>query len=360
MKKFSFSKSFILNIILLNISVLVSWMLIEYCLRLFKINQVHTEQIGKNIYISPYKSPEKFNNILHITSKHKAIERKSNEFSYQYTFNILGLISDKRDGKLNNNNKNKIRILTLGDSFTEGVGAPSDSSWSHLLENILNTNYNNNFEVFSAGVSSFDPYYSYYLFTDGLIPYKPDIVLLAVNGSDLNEVSIRGGMERFNKDGSITFKKGSIFEWLFATSFLTRLILINGLKYDFNLRPPQPPETQFNEEINILKNSFTLFANAEKKYKFKLITIFHPLKEEFTQDFKTSNKLYNWYFSNFSKNCINLYDYYKNTKLINKNNILEYYWKYDCHHNCRGYNAFAQGVYLKLKEMGVLNKENNK
>lgn len=358
MKKINYQKPLILNILLLNTMIYFSWFIAEIGLRIIKSNQVYTESTGINKYFSLLSAPDKFSNIM-FQSNIVYVDKK-NEFSYSYHTNSIGLFDKKKYYVLNKKNNNKIRILCLGDSFTQGIGAPYDSSWTRTLENILNKDTAEKYELLNAGVSAFDPFYSYYLYHTLLIDYKPDIILLAVNFTDLTETNARGGFERFKADGSITYKKRSKFEWLFATSYLTRLFMINVLKYSFQFEPIVENSVMFNTAIKKLKDCFYLFNLEKKIYHYNFIPIFHPLKGDFYDNGFPTNDFYNWYKNHFSNNCINLYKSYNDKSIINKNNLLKYYWNKDGHHNSLGYNVFAKEVYLKLKEMGVFNQKINK
>ena len=73
-----------------------------------------------------------------------------------------------------------IRILVLGDSFTEGYDVEIDSNFTELLEKQLNDSTANRYEVINAGTGGYstDQEYLYYQ-TEGY-KYQPDLVVLMV------------------------------------------------------------------------------------------------------------------------------------------------------------------------------------
>lgn len=341
------------NMILLSIMFHFSLIVAELGLRLTKSNQIYMEVTSSNRYISQYISPKNINNVVPDIDHKGIYDDVKNEFTFSYPVFSFGLCDNYFNSSIKKGNLSKIRILSLGDSFTYGIGAPCDSSWCRLLESILNHN-GKRFEVFNAGLSGFDPFYSYVLFHKRLIDYNPHIILLAVNGSDIVEAITRGGFERFEADGSINYLPGNRMEWLFATSYLTRLIMLNGLKYNYLLRPDQGNYSTLKDAVRILNPCFQLFKYEENKFNYKFIPIFHPLKSDFFENGYTVNNFNGWYRKHISDLSINLYEYFIKTEQINKSNVQNYYWRKDSHHNGRGYEAFARGVASELKRMGLL------
>ncbi|HOE04674.1 MAG TPA: hypothetical protein PLZ52_05620, partial [Bacteroidales bacterium] len=50
--------------------------------------------------------------------------------------------------------------------------------------------------------------------------------------------------------------------------------------------------------------------------------------------------------------CIDLYSYYQQPSI--KNQIEKYYWVYDGHHNAKGYELMAKGIYKGLVEQKMI------
>jgi len=85
-----------------------------------------------------------------------------------------------------------VRIVALGDSFTQGYGVEEDQSWPRRLEVLLDARDPRPHEVVNLGVPGANPRdYLSYLRDPGLA-YRPDVVvgLCSRTEADLSEESI--------------------------------------------------------------------------------------------------------------------------------------------------------------------------
>lgn len=73
------------------------------------------------------------------------------------------------------------RIVTLGDSFTFGLHVLTMSNWTEILENLLNEKINCNniqkFEILNLGVSGYDRKYAVERFKRRGVKYEPDLII---------------------------------------------------------------------------------------------------------------------------------------------------------------------------------------
>ncbi len=104
------------------------------------------------------------------------------EFTIDYHINSLGLRD--REYPLEKPN-NTIRILILGDSFTEGFGVQSEETFTKQLEKKLNKDSDYTYEVINAGVLSYSPLLYYLYLTQYGILLHPDIVIVAFDMTDV-------------------------------------------------------------------------------------------------------------------------------------------------------------------------------
>lgn len=120
------------------------------------------------------------------------------EFNYSYKINSLGFFGKEPELF----QSNRLRIACFGDFFTQGIGVPIDSSWPASLDFHLS-----NCDLLNAGLLGSDPIYSI-KFLEEIVwsSYSPDIILFALNDTDVGDVMVRGGMERFQEDGSVRYK----------------------------------------------------------------------------------------------------------------------------------------------------------
>jgi lysophospholipase L1-like esterase len=89
----------------------------------------------------------------------------------------------------------KLRVALLGDSFTEGPQVPYEVSFPALLEVALNRCLGEGVEVLNFGVSGFGQTQELLLLRERVLPFKPDVVILAVTtGNDIadNLLDLKG------------------------------------------------------------------------------------------------------------------------------------------------------------------------
>lgn len=159
----------------------------------------------------------------------KKVFKKNAEFTTSYIANNEGLRDSNFDTL-----KNKYRIITIGDSFTEGIGATNDSTWQKQLNKKINENGNVLTEIYNAGILGSDPILENILLKTRLLKYKPDLVLLTINDSDIYDIEVRGGFNRFNENNKLNIKKKPFWSFLFHSRLIR---LINLAFFDFAITP---------------------------------------------------------------------------------------------------------------------------
>lgn len=276
------------------------------------------------------------------------IERKT-EFSDELITNSEGL-RDREHSTVKP--CGALRIIGVGDSFTEGLGADFDSTWLQQLQGILGGR-GCPVTVMNGGVAGSDPFFEYALLRDRLLAYGPDVVVLALNVSDIDDVIVRGGMDRFREDGTVAYRKGPRWEWIYASSYLFRHVVHDMLGYDRLLaRTKERPShtAQVLGEIRVVLRSF---SELSRERGFRLLVVFHPLRYEVIE-----KKLA---FADLIRRLeeepiatLDLLEYYTNIEGISERNIDDYYWPLDTHHTPKGYRAFAEGVAQRLLRLGWL------
>ncbi len=250
---------------------------------------------------------------------------------------------------------NEIRILGIGDSYTEGHGADADSTWVKFLEKNINSNKDDSkvYSFLNAGICGSDPFFEFVLLRDKLLKYKPDVVIFVFNQNDFTDVIARGGMERFKPDGSVKYRyRPNVYEFFYASSYIFRLL------YDKD-----------NNQQEYEKYENFLFA-------FKQFEIFFDLVNNLAQENNLST-----YFCflplNFDlKSCdemdyfLNLQAKYPNIKqmsfrsFLRKNRWLhalkfrnECYWSKDGHYTSKGYKFLANSIFEVLQKDSIILKK---
>ncbi len=266
---------------------------------------------------------------------------EKSEFSFPRTSNSYGF-SDKEWSL--EKDSGQIRILVLGDSFTEGDGTDTDSTYPRFLERSLKHKYTN-IEFMNAGICGSDPFFNFKVLEDVLISLKPNIILQSFITNDLyQDIAVRGGMERFQPDSTFQFRFNHKWERLYALSYIFRIgMKVVGGYNSFLIRNKEYSEVleDCNQKTIQLFKEYKNFAD---KNKIELIVFTFP----FINDLTVSNKnllfhdRMNHEFSKFSLNFYNLQPCYEEYISEHRSSYKDYYWRKDGHHNTKGYEMMAE------------------
>ena len=261
------------------------------------------------------------------------------EFLYPRTANEFGLTDINWE---NENPENKPRVLCLGDSFTEGDGAPADSTWPVLLNNMFHSD-SLDVQVLNAGVCGSDPYFELMLFDEKFRYLQPDILIFTISMQDfVEDIAVRGGNERFLPE---TGKKTKLIEVFYAYCHVARWVLHKRgynwllLKYTDDLiqdlATKNVPEVMANFAASQKKNPNTEYFVF--LYPHKGALILGTIKEIQSALVKESLKYPNI-------NFIDLYDCYQ-TQIASTNLPVDaFWWEKDGHHNSLGYSLKASCI----------------
>src|SRR5690606_7810189 len=167
----------------------------------------------------------------------------------------------------------KKRILFMGDSFTEGVGASQDSCYVSILRTIMDSS---EVELMNAGISGNDPVVSYVTYRDILNRFQPDIIVQTLSSNDMNtDIAMKGGLERFVNDSIIVFSPRPWWVPLYAVSYISRLFFSTAGYNQLLLKTPFSSDVieELNEKANIVFKRYAAFAEKENS---QLIILLHP------------------------------------------------------------------------------------
>ncbi len=338
------------NLIMLLVTVWLSLVAGEVVLRfVIKKNLVYSERMGghynsyysyfdswKTIVKYIYKKPNFW--YLHgIPNSKKA--RPVEGHSFVHTYNSLGL-RDKETQPAADDTANL--IIGIGDSFTEGIGTPQDSTWLKFLERGLIAEGKTNTRTLNAGASGSDVFFEYLLLEKLLKQYRPHTVILAVNTSDIDDIVIRGGSERFKPDGRIQFRKPPVWEPLYATSFIFRAIMHTTADLHWTLLTNTEVAIKQREALDSIELCVHRFNRLAKQKGFKLVTVFHPREKEIKSGAFPLNALAAKLSVDTSLHIINLKNEFIQSGTITPQNTGNYYWPVDLHHNTAGYKVWGE------------------
>lgn len=273
------------------------------------------------------------------------ITNQKKEFLFEREVNSLGL-SEK---ELKKEKGDKFRILTIGDSFTEGVGLSYEESWVKQME----TRWKEyNVETMNAGIGGSDPVFELVLYRDKLVEFQPNLVVVTINASDISDVSSRGGFERFHPDGTAG-KEPPEWEWIYASNHLFRMILHRLFKYDASLVKGSSSQASQRKAVAHIKEAIDQFGELTKANNTSLLVVIHPSIQELRNGKHTPFLGQEELVKHMKLKGIEYLDVSKTFEAKGMS-VGKYYYPLDSHFNKKGYALFGNAVYTKIEEMEVL------
>ena len=318
----------------------------------------HEEANGAVVYTPVYKTAtwqwirqwRAGSGRLLVYRPHLARTSRQKEFSRELVTNSEGL-RDREHARTKATGE--FRLIALGDSYTEGLGAASESAWPQQLQGTL-AGKGCSLTVMNGGVAGSDTFFEYALLKDRLLAYGPDVVVVALNTTDIDDYVVRGGMDRFKEDGTVTFRKGPSWEWIYASSYVVRHVAHDVLGYDRLLLRPRVRGSRIAQAMEETWAVLQSLSELSRERGFKLLLVFHPLRYEAVGKKLEFADLIRRLQKEQRIATLDLLDYYKRIEGISEANVDDYYWSVDGHHTARGYRAFAEGVAAQLLRLGWL------
>ncbi len=316
------------------------------------------EQYG-NGYIMVYRYNE-WNNIRFLYLKHRH-DRYTLQFDpgeirdndcgdYRFqndTCNALGFRGSLADST-------KEIILVLGDSFTEGAGAPVDSSIPALLRRYVNA-HDSDIDVLNAGVPGNDIFFDWQMVQKLKQRYWIKQLIFIMNTTDVNDVAVRGGSERFDSNGSLHYKKGAWWEPIYAVSYIVRLCMNNALRLDYNLMTVAEQQAAQQQAIReICSLTADQIAPWARAHHVPATIVLHPLMQDMSNTWDRAG--YDTLLGSLRKvPGIEVLDC--RPALAAKGTPQTLYWPHDRHFRPVGYSIIAStiitGGYLDLDTAGT-------
>lgn len=308
-------------------------LLFELGLRLIGTLQTHIElKSGK--YESLYKfRPDK---IIHNRTPNDSFNLKSDrEFDFLFKTNSWGY----SDGEWDTSNEKDLKILALGDSFTEGVGATQDSSW---VAQISKKYVDRNIRWYNGGISASDPFVNLYNLQHDLNKLKPDIVVQIFSNQDFEEdFLLRGGYERF-QNNQLKYQKAPYSEYIYAYSHIVRLFqnLLTKKEYYISLE-----NLKNNQSTYYFEQLVKRYNDWAQKNQTQVILVYYntnsyyyKLDEESKLD--SAPKAISEYFKIESVTAC-----YQKAIHQDFDKFKKLWWRNDGHHNAQGYRLMSNCIY---------------
>jgi hypothetical protein len=205
----------------------------------------------------------------------------------------------------------------------------------------------------NAGISGSDPVYGIELLERQLLAYQPDLVILAMNNSDVDDLKRLGGFERFGPDGQ---PRGRPLPWwtgIFDRSHLARALVLGVLHYDWDLRSPAAIEAATQESIRGLIESGVLGTQLGADHGFRFLNVIHPTWWQVQAEANVPELgLVARGLQQAGVDHADLLPFF--VKAIPRPVPIDYYWPKDLHYKTKGYEVFAQAVHAELEKRGIL------
>ncbi|MCP4125060.1 MAG: SGNH/GDSL hydrolase family protein [Bacteroidetes bacterium] len=265
-------------------------------------------------------------------------------FKYGYITNSWGY----RERAMRFGDSTEIRVLAFGDSFTEGIGADSTETYPRFLERMINDSIpDKKAMVLNFGHAGSDPFYYLKELEMGAFDLDPSHVMVGISFSDFDDYIARGGLERFQEDGTTAYREGPAFLGLYKKSFVARFVVHAIADYELESLVKRSVRDGLNMEATEAMAACLTEMNRlceERGVKFLAFTFPVPGEacnldynemrihsfESFEHDFP---------FTEIAKEMSSLKD---------KEDCMLYGWPSDGHFNSKGYHEMAKAVASKI------------
>jgi len=333
------------NVALLLISALLVLFCAEVFLRFLRKDPITYSEMHGNGYVSMYRTDVGDNWYVLRKEGRKDIhtlewapyevrDNKTLDYQYpDYQCNARGL-----RGKLPHANQ-KV-VLTLGDSFNEGAGAPCDSTYPVLLEKQLQAR-DTSWAVINGGVSGNDPFFDWQMLKKLHAAFAITDVVFLINSTDINDVQMRGGMERFLPSGELNYTDGPWWEPIYAISFVSRLFFHGVMKVERNLMTSEAhvhTMTSASLQIGQLFREVVVPFCESNAIRVHIVT--HPLPHEFSENSEVYERM-----QSVLSNISGVSQCDCRIPLQRFANGDELYWPNDRHFKPKGYALLSECVF---------------
>jgi lysophospholipase L1-like esterase len=246
----------------------------------------------------------------------------------------------------------EFRIITIGDSFTEGIGAPFEESYPAFLQRLLASKQGERFVVLNAGVGGSDPVLGIELLQRKLLRYKPDLVILAMNHSDVADLKRRGNQDRFDSKGQMKSPPLAWWTPLFDRSHVVRAVMLGILGYDWDLHSPQEAKAMSELAVKGLVDSGVRGTRLGAQNGFKFVMLVHPGWWELDEGYPPEIMAAQRGLKDAGVDTIDVRPFLSDA--IPRPITPDWYWMRDHHFTGKGYELMAKGVYAGLEKRGIV------
>lgn len=280
--------------------------------------------------------------------RHKGVDSVSfskKEFTEIRKINTLGF-TDHREVHEIDTTAQTVRILALGDSFTEGMGAEYEEAWPHALEQLLNEEAGEEkYIVYNAGVSGCDPFFSFKNMEFLAPQLHPHIVILLMNTTDYTDVYFRGGFDRFQANDKVEFtRKAPWWEWYYSKSHAVRAF-VEWAGYNIFLTR-DPYERAIQSSFPVIETALDSFRMYCASRNIDFIPVFNPIPTYHSEEQYRQDSVFVYQFvAPQNPRMLDL------TQAVRTHRTAEYFWQSDNHCTAKGYHLFAETIAEHMRKI---------
>lgn len=325
------------NLKTLQINFIIFWVLIffmEVALRFFGFFDNYQEKNFHGTFSSVYATPF-FDEWGYHRNPNASFTYFNGEFDYVRKCNEWGYTN--RPIPIPKPTK-ELRFFVFGDSFCEGAGVSFYDAVPQLLEKHFSL-FSDSIDVkfYNLGMSGSDIVFAYHLLQK-LKNYQPDGIVFMQNSTDVNDIMVRGGLERFSDNNKLKYKPAPSWEFLYAVSHVNRAIVHRLLGFNFSLiQNNQLPEL----EKNVLNTMTNIYQKILDEYP-KVWVFSYPQLEDFDKPDFQIESFGQWVDENGF--VTDLSEDIKSSAREKNLAIKDIYWPIDRHFNEIGYQLLAESL----------------
>ena len=172
-----------------------------------------------------------------------------------------------------------------------------------------------------------------------MIKYKPDLVILNLNSTDIGDIISRGGGERNHIVNGNLDGPGPWWEFLFGSSYLVRLIAGNGFHLNWLLMSHKKEAEETVNALRAISEQIKAYQQLAQQNHFAFLLIIQPLQQDLENNILTRLTV------DSAIKKIDLTPCFNQKIIGNHEPINKYYWPIDGHFTTTGYGLEANIIY---------------
>jgi lysophospholipase L1-like esterase len=198
-----------------------------------------------------------------------------------------------------------IRIVTIGDSITDGYFVDNNSTFPYILEEILQDDTGRNIEVLNASIGGGSIDKEYTILHDVVVPLQPDIVILTFVANDISDIWSKDREDLLSFELDTLNLRTQLTEWVFTKTAIGEALMDVAMRaksttYELDYETTRngdkrydiPGGIDFQENVKIYNQRFhephrnILVENFSPEVERKIENYIYVLKEfvELTKD----------------------------------------------------------------------------